>query len=411
MRRPTLYKQYGTWYARLWDDKEKKYRSRALGIPVEGKKERKAEAVEAARKLAEAEAAAQARAETASGAKAARPLADTPLIEYVESFWQNDSDYVKEKTLLEKKPPAAHYLLSNRRVVELKMKPFPDFQNMAVGGLTKAAVRKWKIWLAEKGYSGDAINKSLKALRVPITRAYNDEIIPANPMIGIPRAAHTEKKRGVLTLEEIRRLALSPVICPRRRLAVILPVFCGLRIGEVRGLRWNSILDGVLHITKNYQEKEGDKPPKCGSEGFIPMPRIVAELLRDVYKIAPLTGPDDFVFSITPGRPASREYLCRALRDELSSVGIGEASRKERNIVYHSLRHTNITLSQTLGLTVIQSMKISRHKDLKVFLRYTHGEALDAKDLAAPFDNFMNYAPQAEKAALLPPEEGVIRAL
>jgi hypothetical protein len=55
MRRPfTLYKEKtksGTfWYARFWDESVQKYaHSRSTGIPVEGKKERRREAEEAAR--------------------------------------------------------------------------------------------------------------------------------------------------------------------------------------------------------------------------------------------------------------------------------------------------------------------------------------------------------------------------
>jgi hypothetical protein len=59
MRRPfTLYKEItksGTiWYARFWDEAIQKYKhSRSTGILVEGKKERRYEAEEAARKLYE----------------------------------------------------------------------------------------------------------------------------------------------------------------------------------------------------------------------------------------------------------------------------------------------------------------------------------------------------------------------
>jgi hypothetical protein len=51
MRRPTLYKHRGVWYARIWDEAEKKYRAYSLKIPVEGKRERRREAEEAARTL------------------------------------------------------------------------------------------------------------------------------------------------------------------------------------------------------------------------------------------------------------------------------------------------------------------------------------------------------------------------
>jgi hypothetical protein len=57
MRRPfTLYKEptkSGTiWYARFWDETSQRYKhSRSTGVLVEGKKERRFEAEEAARKL------------------------------------------------------------------------------------------------------------------------------------------------------------------------------------------------------------------------------------------------------------------------------------------------------------------------------------------------------------------------
>jgi hypothetical protein len=52
MRKPTLYKQRHIWHARIWNTREGKYRSHSLKIPVEGKKERRREAEDAARELA-----------------------------------------------------------------------------------------------------------------------------------------------------------------------------------------------------------------------------------------------------------------------------------------------------------------------------------------------------------------------
>jgi hypothetical protein len=52
MRRPTIYKQRHIWHARIWEAAEGKYRSHSLKIPVEGKRERRREAEDAARCLA-----------------------------------------------------------------------------------------------------------------------------------------------------------------------------------------------------------------------------------------------------------------------------------------------------------------------------------------------------------------------
>jgi len=375
MRKPTLYRHRGAWFARFWDEKAGKYRSRSLGIPVVGKKERRREAEEAAFKMA-VDMAVDMAAETA---RPARP-ADAPLLAYAENFWKADGEYAREKALLEKKPVSAHYLLMNRRAVETKMKPFHDFAGMGLGALTKPAVRKWQLWLANQGYSGRVINGAMLALRVPVRRAFIDGLIPSDPSAGMPRAAHKEKMRGVLTPAEIKKLAETPAADPRSRLAVYLSLYCSMRMGEVRGLQWGDISGGVIHVFHNWQDGEGLKPCKCGSEGYVPVPQAVAELVNQVREIAPLAGQNDFVLSQRPHHPVSREYLWEALRLELSQIGVDEEERKKRNIVFHSLRHSFVTACRIAGLSDFETMTLSRHKDVKMLQRYSHGkEAIDVK--------------------------------
>ena len=375
MRKPTLYKHRGTWYARFWNVNEGKYRSKSLGVLVEGKKERRREAEEIAKQFSD---------------EMEKPVAiiqqpaftQTPLLKYVENFWQPDSEYVREKALVERTPISAHYLLTNRRMVETKMKPFPGFANITLSELSKSVIRQWKLWLAEQGCSGRVINIAMQVLRVPIKRAFGDDIIPTDPFAGIQRAPHKEKIRGVLTPAEIRRLVEMPVSNPRSRLAVYLPLYCSMRMGEVRGLQWGDISDGIIHIRHNWQEGEGLKGCKLGSEGYVPMPRVVAELVNQVHAIAPLTGKNDFVMSQKPYRPICREALWEALRNELSLIGITEEQRKARNIVYHSLRHSFVTACRIAGLSDFETMTLSRHKDAKMLERYSHGqEAIDVRQI------------------------------
>ena len=392
MRRPTLYKHRDIWYARFWDEGEKKYVARSLGVPVEGKKERRREAEDAARKIAESLVALPLPAPTPKNA------ATEPLIEYALAFWQPDSEYARERALVEKRPVSKHYLLSNRRAVETKIRPFPGFSGLTVGGLSKSLIRQWKIWLAEQGHSGKVINTAMQALKVPIRRAFGDDLIPVDPFAGVPPAAHKEKKRGILTPAEIRRLAETPVTNPHARLAIYLSLYCSMRMGEVRGLQWGDISDGVIHIRNNWQEGEGLKGCKCESEGSVPMPRIVADLLNKVYETAPLIGATDFVLSQRPYKPACREVLVKALESELASIGITKEERKRRNIVYHSLRHSFVTVCRiVIGLNPAETMALSRHRDIKMLERYTHGqEALDLPQIGERFDHHFLPA-QAER--------------
>jgi integrase len=401
MRRPTLYKHRGSWYARLWDEAEGKYHAHALGIPVEGKRERRREAEEAARILAEK--LTEEKAAKAVEEDRRNPLADAPLISYVEGFWRDDSAYAKEKALVEQSPVSAHYLLSNRQLVKNKMDPFPGFQGITLGGLSKPLLRQWKLWMAEGGTSGRMINGALLALRVPVRRAFDDDIIPADPFAGVRRAAHKEKVRGILTPAEIKKLVESPVIDPYMRLAVYLSLYCSMRMGEVRGLLGGDIADGVIHICHNWQEKEGLKGCKCGSEGYVPMPYAVAELVNRVYGASPLTGPEDFVLGRRPYHPVSREFLWEALRSELGVIGITEEERVRRNIVFHSLRHSFVTAMRIAGFSDFEVMSLSRHKDVKMLARYSHGqEALDLHSMKERMDNRL---PAPSPAALAAPAQ------
>jgi integrase len=381
---------------------EKKYHARALGIRVEGKRERRREAEEAARLLDEqlAEKAAMLLKEKMAAEEAARrnPLTDAPLLSYAGNFWQPDSEYAKEKALVEQAPVSDHYLLTNRQLVKNKMAPFPGFEGLTLAGLSKPLLRQWKLWMAENGTSGRMINGAMQALRVPVRRAFADDIISADPFAGVKRAAHKEKRRGILRPAEIKKLVESPVLDPYTRLAVYLSLYCSMRMGEVRGLLWGDISDGVIHICHNWQEKEGLKGCKLGSEGYVPMPRVVAELVNQVHalktqearenKSVPLTGPGDFVMGQKPCHPVSREFLWEALRFELFMLTITEKQRRQRNIVYHSLRHSFVTAMRIAGFSDFEIMTMARHKDRKMLERYSHGqEALDFGELKERMDN------------------------
>ena len=305
------------------------------------------------------------------------------------NFWQDDGEYAREKALVEKKPMAKHYLLANRRSVVIKMSPFPGFAGLTVGALTKPLIRQWKLWLAEQGNSGKVINIALQAVKVPMRCAFGDNLIPVDPFAGVPRAPHKEKRRGILTPAEIKRLAETPVTNPHARLAVYLSLYCSMRMGEVRGLQWGDVSDGIINIRNNWQEGEGVKGCKCGSEGYVPMPRIVADLLNKVHETAPLIDATDFVLSQRPYKPVCREVLVKALESELASIGITKEDRKRRNIVYHSLRHSFVTVCRiVVGLNPAETMALSRHKDIKMLERYTHGqEALDLPQIGEKFDS------------------------
>jgi len=124
---------------------------------------------------------------------------------------------------------------------------------------------------------------------------------------------------------------------------------------------------------------------------------VVAELVNRVHEIAPLTGPDNFVMSIKPYHPICREYLWAALRSELAALGIDETQRENRNIVFHSLRHSFVTACRIAGLSDFETMTLSRHKDKKMLERYSHGaEAIDVREIGEKLEKSLLVEAQQE---------------
>jgi integrase len=64
----------------------------------------------------------------------------------------------------------------------------------------------------------------------------------------------------------------------------------------------------------------------------------------------------------------------------LKSIGIDETAMKKRNITFHSLRHTYVTLGRISGLTDFEIQTLARQTPA-VMNRYSHGQ--QAIDFAA----------------------------
>jgi len=398
MRRPfTLYKEKtksGTfWYARFWDEEAQKYKhSRSTGIPVEGKKERRYEAEEAARKLIPEVEAAKA-AKTAQGAPAAgttaKAVADTPLVEYLENFWKPDSQYANFKRHVEKKPLSLQYIENNHEDIRRHVEPYSGFSGATVGTLTKPMLREWLIWLASRKaqyrkHDGTIIEKEtissrrantvIQAVRVAIRWAFDNEKIPADPFHKLGEVTDTPREKGVLTFAERQKLNEIPIADSRFRLVMFLGSYCGLRRGEMRGLQWADIANGLIDIKHSFSDKEGLKDPKWKSFRKVPIIPQVEDLLNAIFANAQNKSPDGYIFASPdrPGLPVSNNFFREALSKELAALGITREQQRERFLSCHSLRHTFVTLSQLSGMSNAEVMALAGQKREATLRKYSH---------------------------------------
>ena len=313
MRSPyTLFKKKAgngdIWYARYWNPKVKKYTlARSTGIYAEGKKERKREAdLKAQEMLPEI--------------RLDMEAVDRPLIPYLEGFWKPDSPYVKECANLKKKPLSAYYVRNNALNIRLHIKPFSGLNKITLRELTAGIIRDWMTWAVDKEMSGRTVNAVLNTMRVAVRYAVDREELNRDPFRNIKPAADTPKEKGVLTFAERAKLINAVPTDPLSRLAVLLGLLCGMRIGEVRGLQWGDIDNGLIHLTHNFVNMDGLKKPKRGKIRTVPYPGVVEKAFEEVRKITYRPVSEAFVLESyrCPGLPMGDRFFRNAIKREFS---------------------------------------------------------------------------------------------
>jgi integrase len=183
-------------------------------------------------------------------------------------------------------------------------------------------------------------------------------------------------EKGTLTETEVWRFKDTESGNPYHRLVFLLGAGLGLRRGEMRGLLWGDIDGELLHIRHNFVNGDGLKAPKCGSYGDLALPSSVKAALNDVRNIARHTKDNGFVFESfrakKQGLPMGARWFDVAFETVMDTIGIDAATRKERNLTLHGLRHTAATLQLLLGATPAEAAALLRHRSIQTTQRYIH---------------------------------------
>ena len=126
----------------------------------------------------------------------------------------------------------------------------------------------------------------------------------------------------------------------RWRVAIALAGYAGLRLGEVRGLRWADVdLDAnVVHVRRSLLPDGTPVPTKteAGCRSIPMVPALRRALVTWKVK-SPYTAPDDYIIVAAGGVHVMERNLRRAL--DAAKVAAGLDATEER-LSWHSLRHS-----------------------------------------------------------------------
>jgi len=226
--------------------------------------------------------------------------------------------------------------------------------------------------LAEGELSRRTIQKILGLLHGILKRAKRKRWISANPAEDAERV--TVRRTGefsVLTPEEVH--AVARVEPSGLRAAVyVTAAFAGLRMGELRALRWADVdfAKHLVHVRRNFTA-DTLGAPKSQRVRSVPMSDPVARVLDALSRREQGTRPDDLVFSPGCNVPFDDDTVRKRFYVALEAAGLGRLRAKEHPIVFHDLRHTFGTLAvQAFPLTDVKAMM--GHADISTTMIYVH---------------------------------------
>jgi integrase len=191
-----------------------------------------------------------------------------------------------------------------------------------------------------------SIQKTLVLLHGILKRAKRNRRIIVNPAEDVERV--TVKRTGDFNVLSAVEVAAVTRAAENEQDAAIYTVaaFTGLRLGELRALRWRDVEfdKRSLRVCGSYTLGQLG-PPKSGRIRSVPLIDQAAVALDGLSRRELFVGPDDLVFCTPLGHPFDADSLRQRFYEALDKAGLGAKRTGSKPIVFHDLRHTFGTLA------------------------------------------------------------------
>lgn len=180
-----------------------------------------------------------------------------------------------------------------------------------------------------------------------LSKAVREKLIPTNPATNLDHSARKpikadDSNRPYLTIDEVKALIATDCRNKQTKSAFLFACFTGLRISDIRSLKWSNIVkrDGFYYISIVMKKTRRA------------LPEIV--LNNQALKWMPKKQGTDFVFSL----PEHGSTINGMLKRWAKKAGI------TKDISFHVSRHTFATMELTLGADLYTVSKLLGHTDI-----------------------------------------------
>ncbi|MFR9278555.1 MAG: tyrosine-type recombinase/integrase [Ezakiella coagulans] len=270
-------------------------------------------------------------------------------------------EYANQYLELHKKnnvSPTTYERYESRIRKYLKPQPIAD---MLVKDITQTQMQLYANTLVELG-SIPIAHEIIAFLRTLFRRLSDEGEIEKNPCVDISLPKAKKKPRSFLSEHEQKIIFNNLNLDSKADLGIFLTMSLGCRLGELCGLKWEDIKDGVVNIEKQFGRVKGSefaiKNTKTDSSvRQVPLPEVTVKILEKYRS----TG---YIFSDDGKIPFDRKRIQRRYKTICEENGIDST--------FHCLRHTFATNMVELNVNPFVLQKLLGHKSISTTLIYSH---------------------------------------
>jgi integrase len=285
---------------------------------------------------------------------------------------------------------------------DLRLYVLPRLGGLRLGDVQRRDVQALVDHLRSEGRSSAKVHKAVMPLRA-LFRYYleRDEIL-VNPTANLKLPSVEGRRERVADASEAAELLAALPESDRALWATAF--YAGLRLGELRALRWDDtdLAGGVIRVSRGWDAKEGEIAPKS-RKGTRVVP--VTPLLRDYlleHKAATARGGSDFVFGARADRTFTPSYIRKRAKTAWEATS---ARRQEQGlepllaIGLHECRHTYVSLMHHAGFSLEEIGDYVGHSTAYMTDAYRHLLKGHEARAAERFGEYLARADSAARAA------------
>jgi integrase len=241
---------------------------------------------------------------------------------------------------------------------------------MPLDEITVSEVAQLRADLIEEGLSEKRINNILAVLSKPLKYAVDCELIVKAPKIGMFKVERPEVIAWDFA-QYARLLAAAKLEGEDWYAGVCLAGEAGLRVGEIKALRWREDVDMIARtITVNRQSRNGViTTPKGRTRRSVPMTATLHDALKRMQTIR-----EGLVVRRLDGSPKTDNDADTAIRRICRRAGLPVR-------YFHVLRHTFGTHAALFGVNPWRLQAWLGHKRIDETMIYVHVAEVHGREL------------------------------